>query len=261
MLPEEQPETNGDVELSEEDAAERDRRNEAIRKAAAAAEFSRQTQVLQRALPRPSSIDIDALIKSAAEISDPSVAAIARETALLIANDALKYPPPGAKLQGTSKPLQTFDDSALSKARGEIAKEMDGLDLSPLHASFSDAWTELHSSSLDDDDPETLSALQDSLQTSAERSNKLEKKLSLHYGGYQSRAKTLRSKIEEASEALTKEKVSLDTFRTLQVAEEAALPRRLEALREEVEVVSKREKELQEVFRRARAEVEELRGR
>ncbi|KAI4140558.1 MAG: hypothetical protein L6R39_005745, partial [Caloplaca ligustica] len=80
---------------------------------------------------------------------------------------------------------------------------------------------------------------------------------SLHNSGYQARAKTLRAKIIDAHAALEKEKISLDTFRTLQVAEEAALPRRLEALREEYVVVQKREREAQEVYR---VRVEELEG-
>lgn len=83
----------------------------------------------------------------------------------------------------------------------------------------------------------------------AEKSNKVEKKLALHHGGYQQRAKMLRQKIVEASEALEKERISLDTFRTLQIAEEAALPRRLEALREEVTIIQKREREAQALYR------------
>ena len=92
----------------------------------------------------------------------------------------------------------------------------------------------------------------------AEKGNKLEKKLALHYGGYQQRAKTLRQKIVEASEALEKERISLNTFRTLQVAEEAALPSRLETLREEVAFVKKREKEAQELYRIRREELASL---
>ena len=93
----------------------------------------------------------------------------------------------------------------------------------------------------------------------AEKCNKLEKKLALHYGGYQQRAKTLRQKIVEASEALEKERISLNTFKTLQVAERAALPARLEALRGEVAFVKKREKEAQELYRVRREELESFR--
>lgn len=100
--------------------------------------------------------------------------------------------------------------------------------------------------------------IQTSIIADAEKGNRLEKKIALHNGGYQARAKVLRQKIIEASEALEKEKIKLDSFRTLQIAEEAALPRRLEALREEYMFVQKREREAQEVYRRRMEELENL---
>lgn len=121
-LPEEQEVPNGDVELSEEDAAERDRRNKAIHEANERAEFKRQTQVVQRALPRPLRVDIDALFKAVSDSPDPIDGAIAKEMIVLIANDALKFPLPGAKVHGKSKKLESFDDAALERARQEIAK-------------------------------------------------------------------------------------------------------------------------------------------
>ena len=115
---------SGDIELSEEDAAERDRRNQTIREATERADFKRRTQVLQRSLPRPSILDVNTLIKNASENEDPIESAIAQEMALLIANDALKYPVPGAKVQGTSKPLEMFEDKLLERARLELASEL-----------------------------------------------------------------------------------------------------------------------------------------
>jgi len=63
----------------------------------------------------------------------------------------------------------------------------------------------------------------------------------------------------EAAEALDKERISLDTFRTLQIAERAALPGRLEALGEEVAFVKKRERDAQEVYRLRREELASVR--
>jgi len=83
----------------------------------------------------------------------------------------------------------------------------------------------------------------------AEKGIKIEKKLALHLGGYQHRATTLRQKIGEASAALEKATFSLNSFKTLQVSEEAAIERRLEGLREEVSFVSKREREAQDLYR------------
>ena len=100
--------------------------------------------------------------------------------------------------------------------------------------------------------------IQGSITSAAEKGNKIEKKLAVHLGGYQQRAKTLRQKIVEAADALEKAKMELDTARTMQVAEEAAIPRRLEALREEVAFVSRREREAQEVYRARKEELEGL---
>ena len=145
-LPEEQQELNGEVELSEEDAAQRDRRNQVLREASARAEFKRRTQVLQRALPRPSTLDIDALSRSASETPSPIERAIAKEMALLIANDAYNYPLQGSKISGVSKPLDIFEDDDLDRARLEIALEMPSDGKDERVQQFSDSWTQMHTS-------------------------------------------------------------------------------------------------------------------
>jgi pre-mRNA-splicing factor CDC5/CEF1 len=85
----------------------------------------------------------------------------------------------------------------------------------------------------------------------------MEKKLALHLGGYQQRAKTLRQKTTEAFDALCKATQSLDSFRTLQIAEEAAIPRRRERLTESFQFIAKREGESQALYK---ARKEELRA-
>lgn len=109
-------------------------------------------------------------------------------------------------------------------------------------------------------DINTPQNIQDAIIADAEKGNKVESKLALHLGGYQKRAKTLRSKIVEAGEALEKARMELDTFRTLRIAEEAAIPRRLEALRDEVAFVSRREREAQQLFKARKEELEGLSG-
>ena len=272
-LPEEQQEVDGEMELSEEDAAERDRRNRALREAAERADFKRRTQVLQRNLPRPTVVDVDALLKAASETHDPIQAMIAEEAALLIANDAYKYPVSGSKVQGASRPLEVFDDDALDRARLEIALELPSGDKEKRQQDFEASWEKLHetSSSLlglagyEEDEvderqilTDAFDLVQSTIANDAERGNKVEKKLALHYGGYQQRAKTLRQKIVEASGALQEERVTLDSLRTLQIAEEAALPRRLESLLDEVAFVRKREKEAQDMYRMKMEELEGL---
>lgn len=154
-LPEEQQEALRVEELSEEDAEVRDRRERLIREAQEKLDFQRRTQVVQRNLPRPSTIDIDVILKEASQILDPINGAIEREAALLIANDALKYPPPGAKVRGTSKALETFDDEILANARLMITLEVPKELADKGSAAFQSAWAGAYSSSLG------LSAYQD----------------------------------------------------------------------------------------------------
>ena len=271
-LPEEQ-QVDGDMELSEEDAAERDRRNRALHEAAERADFKRRSQVVQQNLPRPTVVDVDALFKAATEVSDPIQAMIAEEAAVLIANDAYKYPFSRSKVQGASRPLEVFDDDALDRARLEIALELPSGDKERRQQDFEASWEKLHeaSSSLlglagyEEDEVDERQILTDAfdqvqaiIADDAERGNKIEKKLALHYGGYQQRSKTLRQKIVEASGALQDERITLDSLRTLQIAEEAALPRRLESLLDEVVFVRKREKEAQDMYRMKKEELDGL---
>lgn len=100
--------------------------------------------------------------------------------------------------------------------------------------------------------------MQDQITTSAEKSNALEKKLNLHLGGYQQRSKALRKKIVDTHETLEKAKIELSSLRTAQQAEEEAIPRRLDALREEVAFISRREREAQELYRARKDELDSL---
>lgn len=93
---------------------------------------------------------------------------------------------------------------------------------------------------------------------SAEQGAKLEKKLGLHLGGYQKRQGMLKGKVTDAAEALQKAQVALSAFRTLQISEDVAVNRRLDALREEVNFVSRREREAQDEYRKAQEELSVL---
>lgn len=272
-LPEETQENNQGIEPSEEDAEERDRRNAALRLANEQAEFRRRTQVMQRNLPRPSNVDMTTLLNSASEILDPHEALIAKETVLLIANDASKYSQE-RKSNGPAPELDVFSDDELQHAAVEILQELLPGERSQREKEIETAFNARLPgipglASYDSDDnsetnttnpeplTEAMAKVQAQITADAERGNKLEKKLALHYGGYQQRAKTLRGKISEAAEALRQETEQLGVFRDMQAAEEAGLRSRLERMREEVAFVRRREGEVQGEYR---ARVEELGG-
>ena len=277
-LPEEQQEGDETMAISEEDAEEQDRRNQVIRDAQERAEFKRRTQVMQRGLPLPSKVDAEALLQAASEVKDPIEAMIAKEAALLVINDAIKYPRSGTDIKGSLTPLDKFSDDTLDKARMEIAVEMSSGGKARQQDDFATSWEGFHDASSgilpgldgyaddeEEDKRQLMAAAFDKIQVTiaedAERGNKLEKKIALHYGGYQQRAKTLRQKIIEASEALAEERTKLDSLRSLQVAEEAALPRKLEVLQEEVRFVQKREKEAQDMYVARKMELDGLTNR
>ena len=271
-LPEEQQEPTISNAISEEDAAERDRRNKAIQELAQRAEFKRRTQVMQKALPRPSHVDIDKLFEDANKLEDPVQRLVSHEMALLIANDALRFPMTMIKPKASIRSLETLSDEALEKARLEILHELPEDLRQAQQQSFQAAFDEAPSNALgldvygeDEDDEAATQRLTDTFEkasstlvSSAQASNKLEKKLALHLGGYQARAKTLRQKIIAAAEALENAKISLDSAQTMQIAEEAAIGSRLEGLRGEVAIVSRREREAQEDYRAAKEELEGL---
>ncbi|XRM37743.1 Pre-mRNA-splicing factor cef1 [Aspergillus tubingensis] len=275
-LPSESTEPTAAAEYVEEDSAERDRKEKEARERAAAAEFKRQSQVYQRSLPRPSVLDIDAMMERVSHITDPISSLVAKEAALLIAHDARKFPTPGAKVEGKARKLEQLDDSFMEQARAAIAAEAATSEKQQeWQENFDEQWTTKHSSALpglsnyaDDEEEDVYQQeqrmiaafdnVQNSLLATAERGNKLEKKLALHYGGYQNRAKMLRTKIVEAHTALEKTTDELDAFRTLQISEQSALSRRLEKLRDDVAFVMRREREAQDLYRTRKDELDEL---
>ncbi|KAF3483035.1 pre-mRNA splicing factor cef-1 [Arthroderma uncinatum] len=278
-MPSEKPVPAASTEISEEDASERDMRNRLAAEKAAEVEFKRQTRVYREGFPRPTSVNIKHLMEEADKVDDPSRRLIAREMARLIANDARKFPLPGSKVEGKAPKLEFLDDDLLAKAREEIIAEAGKLDTQQQWIEgFSSSWSTIHESasalpglSLYDDDEEdkrfqqqqqemsrAFDTVQASLLQAAEQGNKLEKKVALHFGGYQARAKTLRNKIIQASEALNKATIELDSFRTLQIAEDAAISLRLESIRDEVTFVTRREREAQELYRARKDELDSL---
>jgi pre-mRNA-splicing factor CDC5/CEF1 len=122
-LPEDQQEIVPPDEL-EEDAEVRDQRERAIRDAQAQLELKRRTQVMQKDLPRPDFVDIETLVREASAVADPIEALIAKEAALLIANDAVRYPTPDSKVKGNPAHLQLIDDTSLAEARLKILMDV-----------------------------------------------------------------------------------------------------------------------------------------
>ncbi|KAI8317259.1 Pre-mRNA-splicing factor [Colletotrichum sp. SAR11_240] len=270
-LPDEQKELAATDEMMLEDAAERDRREAEYKAAQHALEMQRRTQVMQKNLPRPSQVDVNALLSVASQVKNEAEALIAREAAALIANDAVKYPSPKITVSGVPPRLQTISDNDLAEARLQILSETNPR---PSRAEIQQSFDNRGKNSLllglgcygDDEEEEeaamrdAFDSIQDAIVATAEKGIKLEKKLALHLGGYQKRQKMLKDKIGEAAEALEKANNALSGFKTLAISEEVAIQRRLGALRDEVGFVSRREREAQELYRKTKEELDALRS-
>jgi pre-mRNA-splicing factor CDC5/CEF1 len=126
-IPDDQQETGPAGDLLEEDAAERDRRQQERKAAEEALERRRRTQVMQKGLPRPLHVDLTAMVKEARKLDNPAQALIAQEAAVLMANDAVKYPLLGSSVKAKPNSLPQIDDNSLADARLLILSETKSL--------------------------------------------------------------------------------------------------------------------------------------
>ncbi|XP_058255720.1 cell division cycle 5-like protein [Hemibagrus wyckioides] len=86
------------------------------------------------------------------------------------------------------------------------------------------------------------------MTTEAKRAAKMEKKMKILLGGYQSRAMGLIKQLSDLWDQVEQAHMELHTFQELKKQEDLAIPRRQEALREDVQRQQEREKELQQRF-------------
>lgn len=82
----------------------------------------------------------------------------------------------------------------------------------------------------------------------AKKAAKVEKKLRVLLGGYQSRGQALIKQIQELAEQIEQTHLELKTFQALQEHESLAIPKRVEALTEDVNRQVEREKALQKRY-------------
>ena len=128
--PEDQPEGTGGggaaAAAQQEDAGQRDRRLAQIAAANAEAERKRQTQVVQRGLPRPMVVNLETMLDSAAGAGSVERALICAEMARVVAHDAATLA--DSKLIGKQKvvKLEKYEDKELAGARALLAQETDG---------------------------------------------------------------------------------------------------------------------------------------
>ena len=207
-----------DVELSIEDAEERDRQLTLAREAEHQAALNRRSQVLQKELPRPHNINVKLLLDEANEDSISRL--IAEEMAHLIQYDAARYPLPDSVPSTAPVGFAQISPEEMAVARAEITNEL------PASTEIqSEIWKDFNYTDITSIPASTVEV---NLTKSAPTANKLEKKLSLILGGYGSQRGILSGKVSEVTDAIEQARIDLSVYRALQMGEQITAPLRIE---------------------------------
>ncbi|KAF7304769.1 Cell division control protein Cdc5 [Mycena kentingensis (nom. inval.)] len=287
LVPEDEEDAAADgVPLSEEDAAERDAREARRREEAERKALARRSQALQRGLPRPANVEVETLLQRLqVDEESPAQALINRELVDLLQHDAIAAPVPGTARAGATRSTYTMPndvdvDAAKQLIHLELAATVgftnasseqlregllalaknDAVDESASWASTrrnlvfsasSKSWVDPASLSLDarlEGYAAIMEGHREMMGKEAAKAAKSEKKLSVVLGGYLSRSQALSKRLVDAFGELQRTKVDYDSFLRLSVNEAAVGPRRLAALKEEVDKLEGRERRLQERY-------------
>ncbi|XP_028172870.1 cell division cycle 5-like protein [Ostrinia nubilalis] len=216
------------------------------------------------------------------------------EMVTMLHYDALRDPPPGVdkkrivQLQAAhlayleQHPYEDFLPSELDAAKQELKKEMEVVRAGMGHGDLSmDAYTQVWEECLaqvlflpgqNRYTRANLASKKDRLESAekrleqnrnhmakeAKKCSKMEKKLRVITGGYQSRAASLVKQFQELQDQIEQANLELSTFKFLADQEKAAIPRRIESLTEDVNRQTDREKQLQKKYSDLQAELEEI---
>lgn len=284
MVPEEEEAVEAnEKQLSAEDAADRDARLKHQRELEEQRILARRSQAVKLGLPRPANVDPDELIRRFEPSTDGAESLVNAEVAQLLLHDSIAHPLPGTTRPGSAKSTYVSpDDTDIESARDAIHTELatlvgfpnantdqirDGL-LALVKADSSDheasSWHTvrkglvLNTSSGEWVDPATLTdeqrvegysgqltEIRELMIKEASKVQKAEKKLSVQLGGYQARFNALSKRLIDSFSELQAVQIDYESFSRLKISEEAAGPRRVAALQEEVEFLASRENKLQ----------------
>ncbi|KZC15188.1 Cell division cycle 5-like protein [Dufourea novaeangliae] len=246
-------------------------------------ELSRRSQVIQRDLPRPVDVNMNTLrpfmdtpltdLQRAEEL-------IKREMITMMQYDALQNPVQQNRKGASNSvaqaqsyleqhPYINFEEEELTAAKSLLSDEMAVVKEGMAHGelsldSYTTVWEECLSQILYLETQKrytraTLASKKDRVEAcerkleenrmhmtgEAKRAARMEKKLKVLTGGYQTRAQVLTKQLHDLWEQIEQAHLELSTFKFLQTQEEAAVPRRVNALMEDVNRQTERERVLQ----------------
>ncbi|XP_030560876.1 cell division cycle 5-like protein [Drosophila novamexicana] len=267
-----------------EDQADVDARLLAEQEAQRQRELAKRSQVIQRNLPRPTEVNTKILRPQSEKqnLTEQQQAEelIKHEMITMQLYDSVRDPVPGQsqhkleQLQSYFKanPYEEISQEELADAKQMLADEMEVVKERMSHGElpldvYAQVWQEclgqvLYLPSQHRYTRANLASKKDRLESAekrleqnrrhmakeAKRCGKIEKKLKILTGGYQARAQVLIKQLQDTYTQIEQNSLSLSTFRFLGEQEAIAVPRRLEALQEDVRRQMEREKELQQKY-------------
>ncbi|XP_053603402.1 cell division cycle 5-like protein [Plodia interpunctella] len=260
------------------------------------ARLALRSQTVQRGGARPADVNAGVVRAGHAPLSALQHAEelLKAEMVTMLHYDALRDPPPGVdkkravQLQAShlayleQHPYEEFTLEELNAAKAELKKEMEVVKAGMSHGDLSiEAYTQVWEECLaqvlflpgqNRYTRANLASKKDRLESAekrleqnrnhmakeAKKCSKMEKKLRVLTGGYQSRAASLIKQFQELQEQIEQANLELSTFKFLADQEKAAIPRRIESLTEDVNRQTDREKQLQKRYGELQTELEEL---
>ncbi|RGB32232.1 pre-mRNA splicing factor component-domain-containing protein [Rhizophagus diaphanus] len=265
-----QEDKEDDTKGIEEDASERDKKIKAQLEEEEQARLLRRSQAIQRDLPRPIQINAKSFLEASLSEDSPSELfeierLINTEMIQLLNHDAIMYPVHGSKIVGkdVDESFEEFSDDLMDKARQAIEEELaiNNFTIPEPDDSHDDMWHLLHENAETDNSQKQLEINRNIMVKDTTKAAKLEKKLNITLAGYLTRSRTLSKKITEIFEEIDQAKIELNSFQSLNISEKNAIPRRIEAIQNEVDYLSKRESELQQRYSQLSIEKQDLQER
>lgn len=288
VVPENEEETPTEVtQQMVEDQADVEARKEEEERLRQAKDLALRSQVIQRSLPKPQDVNMSVLRPPSESHSltelQKAEELIKKEMIIMLHYDNYKNPSVpvhGKRSVSTQHHLSYLDQNPhenipkdeLELARTMLTKEMDTVRHGMNHGDLSiDAYTQVWEECLGqvlflpnqnrytranlaskkdrlESGEKRLEQNRSHMSREAKRAAKMEKKLKILTGGYQSKAQSLIKQIHDVYEQIDQSNIEHNTFKFLQEQEKAALPRRVMSLTEDVSRQMERERALQKRY-------------
>jgi pre-mRNA-splicing factor CDC5/CEF1 len=248
-------------DIYEDDAGEMKKRREARRVTKENIRFRKQSQPVQRNLPRPIIVNEDSdsyamdLSTDDDELLDRSRDMIAREMFVLVRYDNAVNPYKEEKRQRSDVHLEDIKLSQMQRARAELEQEISRTSqIVPLDL-YTKIWTECVQSLTNGKD---AMVTEESIESERQRVQNLESRLDKLTKGYTLRSQAFRREIDSLDEEIKKATRDLEGYRALHDLESHALPKRISHLEDSLKEQKEREQVLQEQYRKLLSEKEQV---